>query len=42
MSVLIQTLKEKFGDFYLIPEGGSNHLAVKGCAEIIPSIKTEF
>jgi len=39
---LIQTLKEKFGDFYLIPEGGSNYLAIKGCAEIIPSIKTEF
>ena len=39
---LIQTLKEKFGDFYLIPEGGSNHLAIKGCAEIIQSIKTDF
>ncbi len=32
---LIQKLKDKYGDFYLIPEGGSNHLAVKGCAEII-------
>ena len=39
---LIQTFKEKFGDFYLIPEGGSNHLAIKGCAEIIPGIKTDF
>jgi len=39
---LIQTLKENFGDFYLIPEGGSNHLAIKGCAEIIPSITTDF
>lgn len=29
----IETLKKKFGDFYLIPEGGSNLLAVKGCAE---------
>ncbi|HEV8513070.1 MAG TPA: pyridoxal-phosphate dependent enzyme [Cyclobacteriaceae bacterium] len=29
----IQNLKEQFGDFYLIPEGGSNSLAVKGCAE---------
>ena len=40
--ILIQTLKEKFGDFYLIPEGGSNHLAIKGCAEIISSIKIDF
>jgi len=29
----IENLKEKFGEFYLIPEGGSNVLAVKGCAE---------
>lgn len=39
---LIKTLKDKFGDFYLIPEGGSNHLAVKGCAEIISGITTDF
>lgn len=39
---LTQTLKEKFGDFYLIPEGGSNHLAIKGCTEIIPTINTNF
>jgi len=39
---LIKALKDKFGDFYLIPEGGSNHLAIKGCAEIIPSITTDF
>lgn len=26
-------LKRQFGDFYLIPEGGTNQLAVKGCAE---------
>ncbi len=29
----IENLREKFGDFYLIPEGGSNVYAVKGCAE---------
>lgn len=28
-------LKELFGDFYLIPEGGTNVLAVKGCTEIL-------
>jgi len=39
---LIQSLKEKFGDFYFIPEGGSNQLAIKGCSEIIPGITTDF
>jgi len=29
----IEKLRQKFGDFYLIPEGGSNAHAVKGCAE---------
>src|ERR1051326_2161250 len=28
-------LKERFGNFHLLPEGGSNSLAVKGCSEII-------
>jgi 1-aminocyclopropane-1-carboxylate deaminase len=28
-------LKEKFGDVYIIPEGGTNDLAVKGCEEIL-------
>ncbi|MBP1223554.1 1-aminocyclopropane-1-carboxylate deaminase/D-cysteine desulfhydrase [Flavobacterium sp. 1355] len=31
----IEKLKKKFGDFYLIPEGGTNELAVKGCEEIL-------
>jgi 1-aminocyclopropane-1-carboxylate deaminase len=31
----LKKLKEKFGDFYLIPEGGTNDLAVKGCEEIL-------
>ncbi len=31
----ISKLKEKFGDFYLVPEGGTNKLAVKGCEEIL-------
>ena len=29
----IADLKKKFGDFYLIPEGGTNGWAIKGCAE---------
>ena len=31
----IASLKEKFGDFYLVPEGGTNNFAVKGCEEIL-------
>lgn len=31
----IGELKSKYGDFYLIPEGGTNALAIKGCAEIL-------
>ncbi len=35
-------LKAEFGDFYLIPEGGSNALALKGCAEIVADIDQPF
>ena len=31
----ISSLKETFGDFYVLPEGGTNELAVKGCEEIL-------
>lgn len=30
----LQKLQEKYGDFHLLPEGGSNALAIKGCEEI--------
>ncbi len=38
----INQLKNKFGEFYLIPEGGSNHLAVQGCSEIVKRININF
>ena len=38
----IEKLKEKFGDFYLIPEGGTNELAVKGCEEILTDADVVF
>ena len=38
----IERLKNKFGEFYLLPEGGSNALAVKGCKEIIDYIPIDF
>jgi 1-aminocyclopropane-1-carboxylate deaminase len=31
-------LNEDFGDFYLIPEGGSNALGVLGCEDIVASV----
>ncbi|MEL1243360.1 pyridoxal-phosphate dependent enzyme [Flavobacterium sp. DGU11] len=31
----IEAISNEFGDFYLVPEGGTNHLAVKGCEEIL-------
>jgi 1-aminocyclopropane-1-carboxylate deaminase len=34
-------LREKFGSFYLLPEGGTNSLAVKGCAAFAESISHE-
>ena len=37
-----ESLKIKFGDFYEIPEGGTNDLAVKGCAEILNSDTSSY
>jgi 1-aminocyclopropane-1-carboxylate deaminase len=38
----IGQLQKKFGDFYLLPEGGTNALAIKGCEEILTSSDSEF
>jgi 1-aminocyclopropane-1-carboxylate deaminase len=35
-------LRERFGSFYLLPEGGSNELAVRGCTEVIEEIEDGF
>lgn len=37
----LQNLKDQFGDFYLIPEGGTNELAVKGVKEFAQSLSQE-
>jgi 1-aminocyclopropane-1-carboxylate deaminase len=42
LSHFISSLSKKLHDFYLIPEGGSNLLAVKGCTEIVRFIEDEF
>lgn len=38
----IEELKAEFGDFYLLPEGGTNNLAVKGCEEILDEDDAQF
>ena len=38
----VHSLHEKFGDFYLIPEGGYNKEGMKGCGEIIKEISIDF
>ena len=38
----IEKMKNKWGDFYLIPEGGTNCLAVSGCEEILTTEDSKF
>lgn len=40
--VFLNSLKVEFGDFYHIPEGGTNALAVKGCEEILVDSDKNF
>ncbi|WP_396591712.1 1-aminocyclopropane-1-carboxylate deaminase/D-cysteine desulfhydrase [Allomuricauda sp. R78024] len=41
-STFYERLKSLFGDFYLLPEGGTNALAAKGCEEILTEADMEF
>ncbi len=38
----IENLKNQYGDFYVLPEGGINELAVKGCEEILDKSDSIF
>lgn len=38
----IEDLHEQFGDFYMIPEGGTNALAVKGVTEFAHTLGNDF
>ncbi len=40
--VFIEQLHHQFGNFYLIPEGGTNELAIKGCAEFATQLNQEI
>jgi 1-aminocyclopropane-1-carboxylate deaminase/D-cysteine desulfhydrase-like pyridoxal-dependent ACC family enzyme len=37
-----ESLKKQFGTFYLLPEGGTNNLAINGCEEILGERTKEF
>jgi 1-aminocyclopropane-1-carboxylate deaminase len=39
---VIASLRNTYGDFYLLPEGGSNAHAVRGCAEVPAEIDIDF
>lgn len=38
----LNQLKSEFGEIYILPEGGTNQLAVKGCEEILNEQTQEF
>lgn len=38
----LEKLENEHGKYYLIPEGGTNTLAIKGCSEITIDINTDF
>jgi len=41
----IHDMQNRFGKFYIIPEGGTNHYAIKGCiefAKIISSVPADY
>jgi len=38
----IENLKHEFGNFYYVPEGGTNEFAVQGCEEILTKEDAEY
>jgi len=38
----IEELKRRFGNIYILPEGGSNQLAICGCEEIVPEVNEQL
>ncbi len=41
-ALLVEKISAKYGDFYMLPEGGTNALAVKGCEEILIDEDAQF
>lgn len=38
----VRSLHDEFGDFYMVPEGGTNNFAIKGCSEILSPEDASF
>lgn len=38
----LENLKKEFGDFYLVPEGGTNEFAIKGCEEVLTIADADY
>lgn len=41
-SKFLEELRMKFGNVYILPEGGTNEMAIKGCEEILGKHTAEF
>ncbi len=41
-AAFLEQLEEQYGPFYLVPEGGTNAFAIKGCEEILTNEDTVF
>ena len=39
---VVNDLNDLFGEFYLVPEGGTNQLALKGTSEIVENIQEDY
>ncbi|MFA0961703.1 1-aminocyclopropane-1-carboxylate deaminase/D-cysteine desulfhydrase [Roseivirga sp. BDSF3-8] len=39
---VLRNLTHEFGDFYLLPEGGTNKLAVQGCRDMVKRLPLHF
>ncbi len=40
-SEFLEQIKQKFGHCYILPEGGTNNLAIKGCTEILDDLSLQ-
>jgi len=41
-SAFIEQLRQRFGEFYCIPEGGNNAAGIRGCTEIISELPQDY
>ena len=41
-TLIVNQLKERIGEFYLLPEGGTNTFALRGAAEIVAEVREQL